>query len=40
MIYSVLDKKDGGSIKAIADDSQLFFAELDKLPYDNSKSVS
>ncbi|MDP5012458.1 MAG: cryptochrome/photolyase family protein, partial [Alphaproteobacteria bacterium] len=40
MIYSVLDKKDGVSIKAIADDSQLFFAELDKLSYDNPKSVS
>ncbi len=40
MIYSVLDKKDKASIDSIVNDAKIFFHELDKLPYDNSKSVS
>ena len=39
MIYSVLDKKDKASIDSIVSDTKIFFHELDKLPYDNSKSV-
>ncbi|MDP3371458.1 MAG: hypothetical protein Q8S21_00980, partial [Candidatus Paracaedibacteraceae bacterium] len=40
MIYSVLDKKDKASIDRIVNDTKIFFHELDKLPYDNSKSDS